>query len=175
MVTIQEVSEILLHQPKDPIGAEDVRQWLESNDIEVLGAAFRLLHNPEQYTRVSPPLTFNDYRNFHIKYFARCLREDPKGDWCESRYLAGHSLVRWFKGLWSDQDIPREALAELKALLGQLAKEPDEGLRNCILTAVLEHLFEDEDILAFFSEWKEDRGLRSIYDEAREEASKRQT
>ncbi len=39
-------------------------------------------------------------------------------------------------------------------------------LTDTILTATLEHLFQNPEIVRFFSEWKKDVSLRPIYAEA---------
>jgi hypothetical protein len=63
--------------------------------------------------------------------------------------------VNIFASLWRDSAVPREILKELKDWLGRLYAEGDETLRTCIVTATLEHLFEQKDIREFFSDWKQ--------------------
>lgn len=165
---LEEVTrEIMLPDNARVISGESIQRWIECSDLEVLGAVFKLLHKPEHYCRITPPLKFDDYRSFHLKYYARCIVENPDGTWTESRYLAAHSLVAWFKGLWDDPKIPRQALEELKGMLARLYREGDEHIRTCIVTGSLEHLFERRDILKFFDDWKHDPLLSEPYTEAR--------
>jgi hypothetical protein len=159
-------SELLSSEAKDIIAADRVRGWMKSDDIEALGATFSLLHNPEHYSRINPPLKFEDYRRFHLRYYERCLNENPVGVWSDSRYLAAHSLVAWFNGLWNDNTVPREALTELKSLLERLYREGDKDLRCAIITGALEHLFENREVLKFFRDWKTDSVLLPAYEEA---------
>jgi hypothetical protein len=57
-------------------------------------------------------------------------------------------------------------LKELKAWLGRLYLEGDGSIRTCIITATLEHLFEQKDIREFFSDWKKDPVLAIAHKEA---------
>jgi hypothetical protein len=62
--------------------------------------------------------------------------------------------------------VPREVLKELRNWLGQLYREGDKGVRTCIVNATLEHLFEQEEIRNFFSNWKNDDVLAVAHREA---------
>jgi hypothetical protein len=99
-------------------------------------------------------------------YYERCLKEDPDSKWADSRHSAGTTLVNVFASLWKDSSVPREVLKELKTWLGRLYAEGDEGIRTCIVTATLEHLFEQQDIREFFSDWRNDPVLTIAHKEA---------
>jgi hypothetical protein len=126
---------------------------LKSDDIEILGFTNALIDDAR--FRIEPPFTPNEYKGFVTCYYGRCLKEDPDGEWSDSRYSAGATLVNIFASLWRDSAVPREILKELKDWLGRLYAEGDETLRTCIVTATLEHLFEQKDIREFFSDWKQ--------------------
>ncbi len=143
-----------------------VRHWMASEDLEVLGAVFSLLHKPKCYDHISPQLCFEDYHIFHMKFYERCLRDNPMGEWSETRYSAAISLVSWFVGLWNDISVPRTALADLKKMLERLYISDNEELRCCIITGALEHLFEDKNIREYFSDWLNVELLGSAYQEA---------
>jgi hypothetical protein len=151
-----------------PVPREKVVRWTQSDDIDVLGAAYAFVTDGRHYGRINPPLLFGDYYPFLLKYFARCLREDPAGDWADSRYLAGHGLVGWFRQFWDDPKVPRTSLENIKQWLAGLYREGDQALRTCIVTAILEHLFERRDIAKYFRDWKNDSVLKVAYDEAQE-------
>jgi len=106
--------------------------------------------------------------DYVMEYFGRCLRENPDGEWSDSRYSAGGTLVNIFAGLWRDSSVPREALQELKAWLGGLYKEGSEEVRTCIVQATLEHLFEQKEIRDLFSDWMNDPVLAIAHSEASE-------
>lgn len=162
----QVTRELMTPDTEKTLSGELVRQWIKSPNLETLGATFKLLHKPEHYNRISPPLGFDDYRSFHLNYYERCLRENPEGVWCDSRYIAAHSLVAWFNGLWGDETVSRDALRELKSLLARLYCDGDEKLRVSIITGALEHLFTDRNIVRFFADWKQDPQLKAAYFEA---------
>jgi hypothetical protein len=138
----------------DAVRLDDVRRWSKSDDIEVLGFTSALVHDAR--FRIEPPLMPNEYKGFVTHYYERCLKEDPKGEWADSRYSAGTTLVNIFGSLWRDSAVPRDIVRELKDWLGRLYAEGDQSLRTCIVTATLEHLFEQKDIREFFSDWKKE-------------------
>jgi len=146
--TLQEIINTLWMAPEnaewtpktDTVSLSDVRHWFQSDDIEVLGFTSALIHDAR--FRIEPSLPQNEYKDFVMHYYGRCLKEDPTGVWADSRYSAGATLVNIFGGLWRDSRVPREVLNELKAWLGGLYAEGDESIRTSIITATLEHLFE---------------------------------
>lgn len=158
--------ELMTPEAEKFLSGEVVRHWMTNPDLEVMGAVFKLLHKPEHYSRIKPPLAFEDYQHFHVNYYERCLRENPDGVWCDSRYIAAHSLVAWFKGLWNDKTVSRDALRELKSLLARVYRSGDEKLKVAVITGALEHLFTDPTILRFFADWKDDPQLKAAYFEA---------
>jgi hypothetical protein len=146
-------------------------EFMASENSEILGAVFTLIHKQPFYKRITPPLTFSEYHAFNLKYYKRCLLTDSKGEWCNSRYEAGWSFVGWFKKLFADADVPREAIMDLKLLLEDLYKIGDEKLQTALITSILEHLFEEEEIKLFFSNWKTDPLLCQGYIESIEYAN----
>ena len=142
----------------------DVREWVKSSDSEILGFTHALIHDGR--FRIEPALPLNEYKDFVKRYFERCLRDDPDGEWADSSYSAGGDLVNIFASLWRDSSVPREVLKELRNWLGQLYREGDRRVRTCIVNATLEHLFEQEEIRNFFSDWKKDDVLSVAHREA---------
>jgi hypothetical protein len=148
----------------DTVCLSDVRHWFKSDDLEVLGFTSALIHDAR--FRIEPPLPPEEYKGFVTHYYGRCLKEDPKGKWADSRYSAGGTLVNVFAGLWRDLRVPRELVKELKDWLGRVYSEGDESIRTCIITATLEHLFEQKDVREFFSDWKKNPVLAIAHGEA---------
>jgi hypothetical protein len=148
----------------DTVSLNDVRRWFKNDDIEVLGFTNALIHDAR--FRVEPSLTPNECKSLAMHYYERYLKEDPKGKWADSRFSAGTALVNVFASLWRDSSVPREVVKQLKVWLGRLYAEGDEKIRTCIVTATLEHLFEQEDIREFFSDWKKDPALAIAHKEA---------
>lgn len=154
--------------PEKPISKSDVSSWMTDDDLETMGALSCLLTDERHYKRITPPLNFEDYHPFMLRYFEKCLLENADSEWASSRYEAGHETANWFKGLWNEEGVPRTALEDLKAMLGKLYRQGDDALRRCIVDATLEHLFEAPEIAHFFSDWKSDEDLGEAYRAAAE-------
>jgi hypothetical protein len=148
----------------DIIPLSDLREWMKSGDVEILGFAHSMIDDAR--FRIEPPLPIADYVGFVKSHYELCLRDNPDGEWSDSRFSAGADLVNIFGGLWRDPQVPRPLLGDLKDWLGQLYKDGDEGIRRCIVQATLEHLVEQKPIRDFFSDWQNDPVLRIAYDEA---------
>jgi hypothetical protein len=150
----------------DVIALSDIKRWMSSTDIEILGFARALLG--DRRFRIEPPLPLDDYIKFQKHYYERCLRENPDGEWSDSNYTAGGNLVNIFAHLWRDSSVPRPILDDLKMWIGRLYIEGDTSTRTCIVHATLEHLFEQEQIREFFSDWHDDEVLAVAHEEASE-------
>jgi hypothetical protein len=144
----------------------DIENWIASDDIEIMGFTHGLLSDDR--FRIDPPISLSAYIKFTKHYFGRCIRENHEGQWSESRYTAGATFVNLFGSLWRDQTVPREVLSELKTWLEQLYREGDPAIRTCIVHAALEHLFEQEEIRNFFSDWEQDKVFAAAAREAAE-------
>ena len=142
--------------PDRPISKGRILEVMKSHDIEVLGAVYKFVTNKGRSKAIRPALQLEDYYRFMTHYYERCFREDPKGEWADSRYLAGWGLVNWFVSLWNDKEVPRYTIANLKDWLARLYREGDDDLRTCMETATLEHLFERKKIRKYFADWNDD-------------------
>ena len=68
-------------------------------------------------------------------------------------------------GTGFDQVLP-PSLDEIKSRLARLYKSGDIDVRECIVNGILEHLFERNDVAAYFIDWKADSELGQAYDDA---------
>jgi hypothetical protein len=150
------------------IQRERVRGWMKAQELRSLGALYSFLMDSAYSQRIEPGLNFADYHQFVMRYLGRCIKEDVDDDWADSRWDAARDFVSWFRGLWKDPDVPREALRDLEKWLGELYKDGNEDIKRCIVDGALEHLFEEKDIERFFRGWKKDDVLRQAYAEALE-------
>ena len=146
-----------------PISQDMVKEWMGSTDIEVLGVVSSYILEKQYIKRIEPHLTFDDVHPFIISYFERCLLENPDGDWTDSSYEAAWSLVSWFRYLWSEKENHMKEIENFKKWLGNLYKNGDERLQDCIVNGTVEHLFEDKKIKAFFKDWLGDPILNKAY------------
>jgi hypothetical protein len=67
------------------------REWMSSDDIEVLGFLFSMTGDPR--IKIEPQLTTREYLDFVKHYSERCFIENPDGEWSDSRYSAGGILL----------------------------------------------------------------------------------
>lgn len=148
------------------IPKEKVITWMASDDLEVLGALYAYIFSDSYRDRIAPPLRLEEYFPFLLKYWKRCLFENPDSNWACTRYEAGWDVVKWFKRFWNDKAIPRDRLAAIKEMLADAYRKEDDELRRCVVNATLEHLFEDSKIANYFSDWKDDRLLKPAYSDA---------
>ncbi len=155
-----------LLQSTDSIPADKIMDWMKLDDIEILGAISSII--TEHYDRVEPAIPMETICNFQLNYFRRCLIENPDGEYSDSRYTAGYDLAMWFKALWADKKVPKSIIKDLKSMLSQVYKSGDEEVRNCIVTSVLEHLFENPEIGKYFSDWQKNPVLKVAYNQALE-------
>jgi hypothetical protein len=150
----------------DTLQLADIRRWSRSDDVEILGFTSAMIHDAR--FRINPPLMPEEYRAFVMHYYERCLKEDPKGKWADSRYSAGAALVNIFASLLRDSRVSREIVKEMKDWFGRLYAEGDEPLRTCLVTATFEHLFEQKEIREFFADWRIHPVLARAHKEASE-------
>jgi hypothetical protein len=152
----------------DSISRDVVMSWIKGGDLEAWGAVHALLARPEVRDAISPRLDFKEYFRFTSDYLFRCLEDNVRGEWASSRYEAGWELCRWFGQLWRDANVDRALLTGLKERLASLYSQGDSDLRHALVTAVLEHLFEDREVAGFFHDWSYSEPHATAYRESRE-------
>jgi len=148
------------------ISKEQVLKWMRSGDIQVRGCICAMICEYERAEHITPPLNFEDYYGFVVPYLEQCIEENPNIEWVSSRYIAGHELVRWIVTFWNDESVPRTKLVEIKQRLAALYKRGEVGVRDAVLNAVLEHLFENGQLADFFKDWQADPDLALAYRDA---------
>jgi hypothetical protein len=121
----------------DVVALSDVQRWMASSDVEILGFTHALLSDDR--FRIEPPISLSEYVEFSKRYYERCLKENPDGDWSDSRYSAGADVVNIFASMWRDSSVPRPVLEDLKMWLARLYRAGDSGIRTCVVQATLEH------------------------------------
>jgi len=148
------------------IEASRVRNWMRMPSIEVQSVLTDLLL--EHSEKISPPLSMEEICHSVESYYKQCLiRNFKNNDRVPNRHIAGYELVRWFKSLWQDSAVPRLYLERLKGMLRDLYTSGEVPAHE-LTTAVLEHLFEEQEIQEFFAEWKIDAQLSDAFSLAKE-------
>jgi len=145
------------------ISLEVVEGWMRSSDIHVRGCLYTMLVDSVRFKHVSPPLEAERVSEFVVDYLIDCVARDPESEWADSRYLAGHALAAWMKQFLSGDIQSAEALRRTKKRLEALYREGDDGARDAIVNAVLEHAFEDRSLKKYFDDWARDPALGEAY------------
>ena len=154
------------------IPKSEVMRWIASNDPEVIGAAYVLLVDTAFVDRIVPVPSFDEIFEFFLRYYEFCLTSDPQGEWVDDRFTAGCDFVRIFVSYW-DERLDERYFVAMKSLLRRLYLEGSPDLRQTILQAIVEHLFEKEPIHRFFADWRDDPQLRQAFTEGSEWAAGR--
>lgn len=143
-----------LADSEEPVARDDVRRWMESQDLQVLAAVYVLI---ERGRVDSDPA-------FMLRYLLRCIDEDPQPDeHLHGGYEAAWELAGLLKQWRTLGSASKEILRRTAADLMALYRRTDETTRNRILCGVLEHAFEDPELRPYFSSWQRDPDLREAY------------
>jgi hypothetical protein len=171
MGTYEEILALL--KTDGEIARSQIVEWMKSDDIRVLGALYRVTSGA--YHRIKPELGMEASCDFILNYLARCIVENPhkKGDDIYSRYTAGTIMSSWMKHLWNKRPQTEKVLEKVTDMLAEIYLLGDPEVRGCIVYAVLENVFTDDDMLILFKRWKKKPQLREAYDTALEYAKKR--
>jgi len=151
---------------KDIIPKEKVLLWMQSEDLNNLGAVYHL--TDKAWERIKPELTMDEQCSFMKKYLLQCLElNQNSSDFVHSGFEAARELASWLKHLKS-KDSTDEIIRIVVAELTSMYKRSDEETRNRIETGAIEHIFEDKRLLPYFLSWKNDPELSVAYKECLE-------
>jgi len=143
-----------------------VVEWMQYPALEVQGAIYTMVADAQRAKHIKPALTFEDYYRFVVPYLLRCIEQNPDMEWVESSYLAGYALVAWIVDFWDKKTVSRKQLADIKQRLAALYKRGDLQVRDTVVNAVLEHLFEQSELARYFKDWQSDPVLAPAYADA---------
>jgi len=163
-VDIKEILEYVERNSKIPLRV--LEKWMKSDNIEVIGAVYRIFDQLNNLIEITPDLETTIL--FYINYFRRCIIENPVGEYPESRYIAAISLARFYKAIRRDKGVPAIYVKLIIEMIATIYKSGDKDVRQAIVNGTLEHLFEDDIILSDFVDWKHDEELLAAYNEALE-------
>ena len=151
---------------EDPISRQQVREWIESVDsVEVDALLYGLTR--DAWNRIEPHLESGETCAFILRYFLRCIREDPSGGVALSRYDAAGELERWFDYL-AERDDARGILQGVVTEVTNLFLTSDDKIRGAIETGFLEHVLEQRQLRHFFSHWAYEERMQDAWRHALE-------
>ena len=170
--TLEQIIDMLWVHPEnaewttkvDKIPGAAFREWMASDDIEVLGFVYSMLD--DHRLSVEPPLSLEEYLKFLRHYYERCFLENPENKWSNNRWTAGWDLVNVLAFQWNDPEVPKSVMQDWKSWLADIYKRGSDEVRMCIVQATLEHLLEQGVFRRFFADWARDPLLRKAYEEA---------
>ena len=129
----------LEHNPGAMISRADVYAWMRSHDLRILGITDVFL---EQWADlVSPPLLLDEIDEFRRVFCRRYFRENPDDDHAPSRSAAGWELAKWLMYLMDAPEGGEPSLARWREWLAQEYAAGDADVRECVITAILAHVF----------------------------------
>jgi hypothetical protein len=156
-----------------PLPRAFILRCMADSSLEVQGFIFNFVINePDVAARINPPLSFRDYQSFIPGYVSRCIIENPERDddrMSDSQFDACWLLMRWFQQIWVDESVPRLEVFKAKHLIEKLYREGSAQARYNLIFNGLEHLFENQAVREYFSDWATgDPVLQEAYTEASE-------
>jgi hypothetical protein len=149
--------------------------WEQSSDENVLGL---LLHAVTVgWERIQPPLSCDEYGDLLLKVFNAAVenKTENKTSYARSPYEVGHLLAACaVQAITLVGSEPRilQVFGRLKEVLARLYRTGNGSQRRCIIDAVLEHSFENPELLRFFADWQSQSDLLDAFNEAQEWAER---
>jgi hypothetical protein len=163
MSILAEISS-LMSSLRAVIPLESIQLWMRSDNIEVLGAVADLVTLAPHSNRIVPPVPEVCLETFLFPYYARCLREDPDGEWSDTRYGVGSLIVGWYSAAPKDEDVFEQFfLLRMKTWMASVYLVADAEIRTALVNGALEHILEEPRWRPFFADWRYDPHLSVAY------------
>lgn len=144
---------------------QTVLSWMRSQDIEVMALVEQLLGDRRFTDRIHPPLQFEEYHAFLVRYIEQCIWRDVRNhEYVLERWEAGYRLTTYFWYLLDNPSLPHYAIEDLKRLLVRLLERHE--LRDFVVNSVLEHVLEHPQAAKHFVDWQRHPQLREAYEQA---------
>lgn len=153
-------------EARKKIPKEVLLEIMKTKDLETMGAIFNIFDSEEYENLIDQYPDMEDIIGFYVTFFRRCIIENIAGEYALNRYEAAGTLVNFYKGLKKDKRVPKRMIDTVKSMLKEVYMEGNEDIRECVINGFLEHIFEDVQIQADFSDWKNNEVLKEAYDQA---------
>lgn len=105
--------------------------------------------------------------NITLAYFAEAATRNDPDRLSFSRYECLHELRERFEAAWTRGGEGDHLLLKIERVLRHLAAA-GQALADGVAVAVFEHLFTDSRKMSFFSHWREDPHLGSVFEDGSE-------
>lgn len=150
------------------IARERVLHLMKIPDLDLQAVVLDLLFDAARVCKVEPQLEFSDCSDFVSQYLKRCILENPSSEYAANRWTACCTYANWFHHIWEMKDHRDDTAPGLKNMAREMCLSDDPAIRKTLTDAALEHLFENAEVRAFFSDWSKDPVLGRVFDEASE-------
>jgi hypothetical protein len=150
----------------------EISSWIESGDIELMGAAFEALMSPDPI--VDRDVDHACAERFLVRYLVAALEghADSAEVFAMQPYIAGHELARIYEH-WRSRTRSPDALRHARDELARLYVAGDDSQKRRVVDGALEHIFESVPCRADFEAWKTEPALAKAIEEAMEWAESR--
>jgi len=152
------------------INHDTITKWMKEGDLNVLGALYSLLTKDGYAKRIVPALSFDEYFSFFMRYYNRCIIENPVSEdidsYLMSRYSAGTDLSLFIISIGNDDGVSRDYIYDIKNWLRELYINGNQEIRVCLINSVFEHIFQNKKIAKLFRDWNAHPILGSAYKDA---------
>jgi hypothetical protein len=152
---------------EEAIPRDEVRSWIASGDLLTWSAVYALTERA--WSRIHPEIATHEQVDFMRRYLLRCIEENPTpGQYLHGGYEAAWTLVGCMKHWKKMGGRAASSLRGIAADLEALFRRAEPATQNRIVCGVLEHLFEEPALRAYFAHWDRDCELRDAYQLAAE-------
>jgi hypothetical protein len=143
-----------------PLPPSLIKLCMASYDIRLLGAVNSVLDMPQDFGRVSPKLDIRSILTFKMHYCERCLTEDPKNEWADSRYTAAWDFAYWFLGQYHKSAILNADLMLIEQWLKTFFLKSTPQVQICLTRTILAEILRERKIRHLFEDWEKHPDLQ---------------
>ena len=97
-------------------------------------------------------------------YLASIASTSGSGSQGHSRFEAAQEMRSWLEKLWEQRPETEAMIQRVVQRVTEVFLEGDPAIRNCIETGFLEHVFEREELVTLFEEWKSHPELATTHE-----------
>lgn len=143
-----------------PLPPSLIKLCMASYDIRLLGAMNSVLDMPQNMGRLSPHLDIRSILTFKMHYCERCLTEDPKNEWADSRYTAAWDFASWFLSQYHKSTIVNTDLMLIEQWLKNFFLKSMPQVRICLTRTILAEILRERNIRQLFEDWQKHPDLQ---------------
>ncbi len=148
-----------------PLSKNDLLDWAGQGDITSLGIAYFILTTPELEQAVTPEISWDEKCKIRLTYYSAAIAMDQRSEWVGSACEACLELASWFAFLVR-HNVPVHVLNEIKKWIEMKYRGGNERIKNMLLNACLEHIFESNRCRVFFNDWQDSPEFAQLYKDA---------